>query len=84
MQDITSHFCPNCGTTLYRTGGSPQVAGLVGLRSGCLDDQTAIRENAPTVEVYVDKRAAWKAPLQDAAWLDSKYEVLKGPKQADS
>ncbi|ETN45381.1 uncharacterized protein HMPREF1541_09212 [Cyphellophora europaea CBS 101466] len=27
--EITSHFCDNCGVTIYRSGGSPTVDGLI-------------------------------------------------------
>ena len=61
---------------MYRTGGSPNVAGLVGLRTGCLDDQTMIKEAAPMVEVYVEKRPTWKPQIPGAVQLDGSYQQL--------
>lgn len=52
------------------------MTGLVGLRTGCLDDQTEIRKAAPLIEVYVEKRAAWKKPLDGAIQLDGQYQQL--------
>ncbi|KPI36072.1 uncharacterized protein AB675_1648 [Cyphellophora attinorum] len=75
-REITSHFCPNCGTTLYRTGGNPQVANMIGLRAGTLDDQEPLRAQAPMIEVYVDKRASWRPKLEGAMQMNGRYEAV--------
>ena len=77
-QEINSHFCPTCGTTLYRTGGAPNVAGMVGIRAGVLDDQSIINEKSPQIEVYVEKRPNWIQKVEGAVQLNGKYEVLEG------
>ena len=63
---------------MYRTGGSPQVEGLVGLRTGCLDDQSAIRNTPPMMEVYVEQRPIWRAKIEGAMQLNGKYEPVDG------
>lgn len=78
LQEINSHFCSACGTVLYRTGGSPQVEGMVGIRAGILDDQTTINEKPPQIEVYVDKRPDWVQMVEGAMQMNSKYEMLDG------
>lgn len=60
-QDINNHFCPTCGTTLFRTGGSPSMKDHVGLRAGVLDDQT-ILDAPPAMEVYVERRPRVRQP----------------------
>ncbi|KAK5737124.1 hypothetical protein LTR17_006907 [Elasticomyces elasticus] len=74
--DITTHFCPTCGTALYRTGGATQVQGMIGLRAGVLDDQTLLNDNPPKIEVYVERRPKWIAPVSEATQLDSKYQIV--------
>ncbi len=45
-----SHFCAECGTPLFRTGGEPKMKDNVGLRAGVIDDQ-GILDKPPTLEV---------------------------------
>ncbi|SPQ20732.1 0b523c81-3bca-4b37-bc8f-338625e785c8 [Thermothielavioides terrestris] len=71
--EIHNHFCGTCGTTLFRTGGSPLMKDNVGLRAGVLDDQS-ILDKPPAVEVYVDRRPQWIQPIENAVQLNSKYE----------
>ena len=82
FQEINSHFCPTCGTTLYRTGGAPNVKGMVGIRAGVLDDQTILNEKPPQIEVYVERRPKWLGKVDGALQLNGKYEVLEGNKTA--
>jgi hypothetical protein len=75
-QDIHTHFCPSCGTALFRTGGVPAMADFIGLRAGVLDDQT-ILDKAPMMEVYVEKRMKWLKPVDGAIQLDGEYQVVQ-------
>ena len=75
--DIQTHFCPTCGTAMYRTGGAASVQELIGLRVGVLDDQTVLNEQAPEVEVYVERRPTWISRISGATQLSSKYEILE-------
>ncbi|KAH8808682.1 Mss4-like protein [Xylogone sp. PMI_703] len=76
--DITNHFCGTCGTTLFRTGGSPVNANNIGLRAGVLDDQS-ILDTPPAIEVYVERRPPWIKQVEGAVQLNGKYEVLEDP-----
>jgi hypothetical protein len=75
-QDIHTHFCPNCGTAMFRTGGAMAVDDFIGLRAGVLDDQT-ILDKAPMMEVYVERRMKWLKPIEGALQLDAKYAVVQ-------
>lgn len=81
-RDITNHFCATCGTVLFRTGGAPNVAGLIGLRAGVLDDQSIINDSAPMMEVYVERRPKWRKEIEGAIQMNSKYEILGGMEKA--
>jgi len=61
---ITSHFCPDCGTTLFRTGES--FPGGVILKAGVLDDSDHPDDNVPKGELFVDHRVKWVPPLEGA------------------
>lgn len=77
MKKINAHFCGTCGTTLYRTGGAPNVENMVGVRAGVLDDQTPLNEEPPKIEVYVEKRPKWLSKVAGAVQLNGKYEIVE-------
>jgi hypothetical protein len=76
LQDIHTHFCPRCGTALFRTGGAPAMADFIGLRAGVLGDQT-ILDKAPMMEVYVERRMKWLKPVDGAMQMDAQYHVVQ-------
>jgi hypothetical protein len=58
---MTSHFCPVCGTTLYRT--SSGFPGMVVIKIGTIDD-LSLADNEilrPEVEQFVRSRVGWLA-----------------------
>ncbi|KAI1504742.1 Mss4-like protein [Biscogniauxia marginata] len=57
--EIASHFCPDCGTTLWREG--PAFPGSKIVKAGVLDDENALGELNPTVELFVSRRPGWVA-----------------------
>ncbi|KAF7898945.1 uncharacterized protein EAF01_008158 [Botrytis porri] len=65
---ITSHFCGDCGTTLYRTGDS--FPNQVILKAGVLDDVNWPNENVPKGELYVKERVKWLSEIPDAAQME--------------
>ncbi|KAH8659785.1 Mss4-like protein [Xylariales sp. PMI_506] len=73
--EINNHFCAECGTTLFRTGGEPKMKDNIGLRAGILDDQSLL-DKAPAIEVYVDRRPPWIKQVEGAIQLDSSYKVV--------
>ncbi|KAF7872225.1 hypothetical protein EAF04_003150 [Stromatinia cepivora] len=64
---ITSHFCGDCGTTLYRTGES--FVNQVVLKAGVLDDQNWANENVPKGELYAGKRVKWFSGIPGTAYI---------------
>lgn len=50
---------------------------MVGIRAGILVDDPLLDE-APKVEVYVEKRPAWRGKIEGALQLNGKYEVVEG------
>lgn len=54
---IVSHFCGECGSTLYRTGDS--FPGLVIVKAGCLDDSDKFQYAKPDLELYAPQRPVW-------------------------
>ncbi|APA05850.1 hypothetical protein SS1G_01765 [Sclerotinia sclerotiorum 1980 UF-70] len=65
---ITSHFCGDCGTTLYRTGDT--FANQVILKAGVLDDENWANENVPKGELYAGGRVKWVSAIPGAAQID--------------
>ncbi|KAI5866296.1 Mss4-like protein [Durotheca rogersii] len=62
---ITSHFCGDCGTTLWREG--PGYAGFKIVKTGVLDDPAATFDALrPAAELFVRSRAAWLSPIPGA------------------
>ncbi|PMD13866.1 hypothetical protein NA56DRAFT_584741 [Hyaloscypha hepaticicola] len=66
---ITSHFCPDCGTTLFRTGDS--FPGAVVIKAGILDDKDFPNNNVPGAELFVGHRVQWNKEVDGAAQLPS-------------
>ncbi|KAI1100643.1 Mss4-like protein [Jackrogersella minutella] len=55
--EITSHFCGDCGSTLWRDGvsfGENKV-----IKVGVLDDLNALDEAKPVGELFAHHRVAW-------------------------
>ncbi|RSL71777.1 hypothetical protein CEP53_001335 [Fusarium sp. AF-6] len=59
--NVTSHFCGNCGTTLWRDG--PATQGLVYLKAGTIDSDDE-RINASQESVEVCGRAGMPASVR--------------------
>lgn len=64
---ITSHFCPDCGTTLFRTGES--FPGAVIIKAGILDDPEWPNKNPPKGELFAGERINWINEVKDAAQM---------------
>ena len=62
---ITSHFCGDCGSLLYRT--SDGYPGTMAIKAGCIDDDgKANADYVPDVEIFTRSRAAWMTPVKGA------------------
>ena len=54
--EMTSHFCGNCGSTLYRI--STGYPGLVVIKAGCIDDFNT-EDGKPALELYTRSHVSW-------------------------
>ena len=61
--------------TMFGTGGSERVEGMVGLWAPVID-QTEELEKMPIMEVYVNGRLPWMSKLEGALQLSSNYEIF--------
>ena len=64
---ITSHFCGDCGTTLFRTGDS--FPGAYVVKIGIMDDPQWPVKNQPKGELFVGGRVPFLSPLKGADQL---------------
>ena len=62
---ITTHFCGECGSLLYRT--SDGYPGLMVIKVGCIDDDGRTNaEYVPDVEIFTRSRVPWMKPVDGA------------------
>jgi len=65
--EITSHFCGDCGSTMWRDGktfGESKV-----IKVGSLDDTKAFDDAKPGVELYAPERISWVTGVNGASQL---------------
>ncbi|KAI5922484.1 Mss4-like protein [Camillea tinctor] len=55
--EITSFFCPDCGTTLWRQ--TVAFPGSKIVKAGTLDDDITITKEIPTIELWTSRRPGW-------------------------
>ena len=65
--EITSWFCGDCGTTLYRTGASFPHQHVI--KAGVLDDPEWPSKNVPKGELFAPERLTWLPELKGAAQI---------------
>ncbi|OTB00915.1 hypothetical protein M426DRAFT_323907 [Hypoxylon sp. CI-4A] len=58
---ITSHFCGDCGSTLWRDGPSFGTNKVV--KAGVLDDYNALNEAKPLGELFGHHKVEWLADI---------------------
>ena len=61
---ITSHFCPDCGTTLFRDGETFKEAKVI--KAGVLDDVNVVNNTKPMAELYAPERIKWVAAVHES------------------
>jgi hypothetical protein len=61
---ITSYFCGDCGSTIYRDGAT--FAGLKVIKAGLMDGDILDTGSKPDVELYTSRRAGWVAEVDGA------------------
>jgi len=62
--DMESHFCGDCGSTLWRQGKS--YAGLRIVKIGTLDDVNTLISMKPIAELFAPGRIPWVAAIEGA------------------
>jgi len=71
-KEITSHFCGDCGTTLFRHGDT--FGGIDGMRiikAGVLDDVDILHSTKPGAELFAPERIKWVSQMDEAGQLDA-------------
>lgn len=71
-KSITSSFCGDCGTTLWRHGDA--FGGIDGMRiikAGILDDVNVINSIKPGAELFAPERIAWVPAVEGAGQVDT-------------
>ncbi|KAF2260586.1 hypothetical protein CC78DRAFT_24682 [Lojkania enalia] len=64
---ITSHFCGDCGSTMWREG--PTFKGLKVIKVGTLDDPDALTKAKPDAELFTSTRVEWVSEVPNAKQL---------------
>ncbi|RYP72651.1 hypothetical protein DL769_004393 [Monosporascus sp. CRB-8-3] len=63
-KQITSHFCGDCGSTLFRDG--PSFGDNKVVKVGVMDDINALEDAKPAVELFARSKASWIQDVPDA------------------
>ena len=63
-KSITSYFCGDCGSTLYRDGDN--FPGMKIVKAGVLDDKDALNNLKPGVELFAPTRPNWVPAIPGA------------------
>lgn len=64
-REIVSHFCGDCGSTLWRDGASFGENKVI--KVGTLDDIDALDKAQPAVELFSSHRVSWVGEITGAA-----------------
>jgi hypothetical protein len=59
---ITTYFCPECGSSMYRAGMT--FSGQRVLQGGVLDDMDILNNLKMEVELFAQQRVSWVPKLQ--------------------
>lgn len=59
---ITSNFCGDCGSTLWRE--SDTYAGLRIIKAGTLDGEDALESARPALELFTANRISWLPDIE--------------------
>ncbi|KAI1406132.1 Mss4-like protein [Hypoxylon fuscum] len=62
---ITSYFCGDCGSTLWRDGASFGDNKVI--KVGVMDDLNALGEAKPVVELFAEHRVSWVPEIPGTA-----------------
>ncbi|KAF2689915.1 hypothetical protein K458DRAFT_356297 [Lentithecium fluviatile CBS 122367] len=62
---ITSHFCGDCGSTMWRDGNA--FPGMMVFKVGTFDDVNAFDKFKPGAELFAPERVSWVPEMEGAA-----------------
>ncbi|KAK5117001.1 hypothetical protein LTR62_006722 [Meristemomyces frigidus] len=62
---ITSHFCGDCGSTMWRDGETFGTAKVI--KAGTLDDPNSLEGAKPGIELFSPGRISWVQAVPEAA-----------------
>merc|ERR1711890_107204 len=65
--DVTTSFCGDCGTNMWRT--TPTFGENRVVKVGILDDLSVLNSFEPAVELYAPERVSWLKKQEGAAQL---------------
>jgi len=65
---ITSYFCGDCGTTLFRKGEF--LPGKHVVKYGVMDDPDWPKNNVPKMEIYASHKVPWWPQIEGASQVD--------------
>jgi hypothetical protein len=67
---MSNHSCSTCGSLLYRT--SSGYPGKLAVKIGNIDEEDAVLNYVPDVEIFTRTRPAWVKPVEGAVqeWAD--------------
>ena len=68
---ISSCFCGDCGSTLWRTTTS--APGYVVVKVGCVDDEAALENFVPDVEQFTKRRVHWQKEIIGAGQFEGAW-----------
>jgi hypothetical protein len=59
---ITTYFCPECGSSMYRAG--PTFEGMKVIQAGIIDDVNIMNDLKLDVELFAPDRLSWVPKLE--------------------
>lgn len=65
---ITSHFCGDCGSTLFREGDTFGTSKVV--KAGVLDGKDAMEKAKPDAELYAPTRPSWQPKVESTTEME--------------
>jgi hypothetical protein len=72
---LTWHFCPDCGTRLYKEGDAPAFEGIAIVQAGTIDVDgekervSGVGVMEPDAELWTTKRVGWLRGLEGKAQM---------------
>jgi hypothetical protein len=72
-RNVTTVFCGDCGSPLWREGELSDPQGQRVVRVGCLDGEGAVSAAKPLVEIYTCDKAGWVGVTEEAEQFEGMF-----------